>query len=47
MKTYHVWIDGRFWGTVRAQDADDAGQQAREKWRDQISKAKEYHIERQ
>ena len=47
MKTYQVWIDGRFWGIVIAENADDASQQARDKWRDQIKKAKDYHIERQ
>ena len=46
-KLYEVWIDGRIWGTVRAENADEASQQARELFKEQYLKSKEIRIEEQ
>lgn len=46
-KVYEVWIDGRIWGTVRAENADEASQKARELFKDQYLESKEIRIEEQ
>jgi hypothetical protein len=45
-KSFQIWIDGRIFGTIKAENAIRALDQAEERWPEEFKKAKDIEIVR-